>query len=303
MYVCVFFCQSFSILISSQFNSRLVFRFNSQQPQNSNCHHQSNLPNSLKHTHNHNHAPHRPMFSAHLPSFPAPRSMSSPVAVAVAVPVAVPAPAQTVPSTLPRRPSRRSDTYPRLLLILFFVIVLAYYHPPFSCTSTFLFPTTTTITSTSMSPPSLPSHNSPALTGPVHIHVHASAVAYGNAADASSPPRSPTTTNNTNWWIGHFISPSDILRHNTHVETKWAVHPQGRSRPSGFVKNNMATSMAVLVSGAHRIVFQHPPASVTLTNPGDYVIWGPNVLHSWTALLNHTTVLTIRWPSIPNDRN
>lgn len=224
----------------------------------------------------------------HLPSLfrQQPRSAVS-TPVSGPLPVSVPS-SQTVRSRRPRRP--RSDTYAGLLLILFSIIVLVYYHPPSPCTSTFLFPTTTTSTSSSSSLPS------PALSSALHVHVRASAVAYGNAAAI-------TNSSSSKWWIGHFIPPSHPLRHNTHVETKWAVHPQRRSRPGGFVKNNIATSMAVLVSGKHRILFQHPRASVTLSNPGDYVIWGPNVLHSWIVLVNHTTVLTIRWPSIPNDRN
>ena len=36
---------------------------------------------------------------------------------------------------------------------------------------------------------------------------------------------------------------------------------------------------------------------VTLKKPGDYVIFGPEIVHSWEAL-GETVVLSVRFPSI-----
>jgi quercetin dioxygenase-like cupin family protein len=37
---------------------------------------------------------------------------------------------------------------------------------------------------------------------------------------------------------------------------------------------------------------------VVLTRPGDYVLWGPGVDHSWLAE-QESVVVTVRWPSLP----
>jgi quercetin dioxygenase-like cupin family protein len=34
----------------------------------------------------------------------------------------------------------------------------------------------------------------------------------------------------------------------------------------------------------------------TLENPGDYIVWGPGIEHTWQAE-EDSTMLTIRWPS------
>lgn len=99
------------------------------------------------------------------------------------------------------------------------------------------------------------------------------------------------------WWVGHFAPEGP--RRTEAVETKWIVHPPGRTN-EGFVANKRATSMAVLIAGRHRIEFA--AASVILEFPGDYVIWGPGVAHSWTAL-SGSTMLCVRWPSVPADQS
>jgi quercetin dioxygenase-like cupin family protein len=39
------------------------------------------------------------------------------------------------------------------------------------------------------------------------------------------------------------------------------------------------------------------PQVVTLQKEGDYIIFGPNVVHSWEAVGN-TVVLSVRFPSV-----
>lgn len=99
------------------------------------------------------------------------------------------------------------------------------------------------------------------------------------------------------WWVGHFANKSP-LHHSESVETKWAVHHKDATN-GAFVVNKHATSMALLISGRHRIEFGR--TSVVLETPGDYVIWGPGVPHSWTALTS-TTILSVRWPSLADDQ-
>lgn len=98
------------------------------------------------------------------------------------------------------------------------------------------------------------------------------------------------------WWVGHFATGS--MQHTRNFETKWATHAAG-AKHDGWATNDVATSMAVLISGRHRLQFRN--SGVVLENQGDYVIWGPGVPHSWTAL-EKSTILCVRWPSLPGDQ-
>ena len=40
---------------------------------------------------------------------------------------------------------------------------------------------------------------------------------------------------------------------------------------------------------------------VTLEEEGDYVIWSAGTPHNWFVLEDSTSV-TVRWPSLPNDQ-
>jgi hypothetical protein len=42
---------------------------------------------------------------------------------------------------------------------------------------------------------------------------------------------------------------------------------------------------------------RHAVGTCTLENPGDYIVWGPGVEHTWQAEAD-STMLAIRWPSI-----
>lgn len=166
----------------------------------------------------------------------------------------------------------RTEAYAGLLLLLFAVTVLAFNRcsAPQSSSSLLL---------------SRPSR-------PTATHSSIPGVVFGNAATDGQP--------SAGWWIGHF-APHSSLRHVHDVETKWAVHRAGKRHDGGkFALNSLATSMAVLVSGRHRVDFANG-MSVTLATPGDYVVWGPGVAHSWQAL-HDSTILCIRWPSLPNDQ-
>lgn len=99
---------------------------------------------------------------------------------------------------------------------------------------------------------------------------------------------------NAGWLLGHFM-PCDDLRHSAGVEVKWGVHPAGERRAM-WVRGEERTTLAVLVSGRFRLEF--PDRHVLLAEPGDYVVWGKGVDHSWEAE-RETVVLIVRWPSIP----
>lgn len=147
-----------------------------------------------------------------------------------------------------------------------------------------------TVLSFGRCPPSTVYNHRPR-TGPLKIGngVLPVSVAYGNAAVDGQATKG--------WWVGHFHG-IESGRYSRDVETKWATHEAG-AKHGEWVLNRAATSMAVLVQGKHRLEFEE--TFVVLENVGDYVIWGAGIKHSWTAL-DKSTVLTMRWPSIPEDQ-
>lgn len=115
-----------------------------------------------------------------------------------------------------------------------------------------------------------------------------SSVGYGSASEDGHRHKG--------WWIGHFATGN--AQRTQDVEAKWATHIAG-AKHDGWATNNVATSMAVLISGRHRLEFRN--SHVVLENQGDYVIWGPGVAHSWTAL-EKSTIMCVRWPSLRGDQ-
>ncbi|MEV4343140.1 signal peptidase I [Actinoplanes sp. NPDC049596] len=96
------------------------------------------------------------------------------------------------------------------------------------------------------------------------------------------------------WLLGHFRPPGDP-RHSTDVEIKWGRHPKG-DRRAQWVTGEQREALLLLISGRFHV--ELPDRTVVLTEPGDYVMWGRGVDHSWVAE-EESVVLTVRWPSIP----
>jgi quercetin dioxygenase-like cupin family protein len=64
------------------------------------------------------------------------------------------------------------------------------------------------------------------------------------------------------------------------------------------VANGNGTTISVLIEGGFKVTF-HVDGSledVTLQTKGDYVIFGPDVVHSWEAI-GDAIVLSVRFPS------
>jgi hypothetical protein len=96
------------------------------------------------------------------------------------------------------------------------------------------------------------------------------------------------------WLLGYFQPPGDPRR-STDVEIKWGRHPAG-DRRAKWVRGEQRTAFLMLISGRFHV--ELPDRTVVLTTPGDYVLWGPGVDHSWLAELE-SVVVTVRWPSLP----
>ncbi|MET8142807.1 signal peptidase I [Sphaerisporangium sp. NPDC005288] len=96
------------------------------------------------------------------------------------------------------------------------------------------------------------------------------------------------------WLLGHFKPPGDP-RHSDEVEIKWGVHARGDERAE-WVRGEKRTALLILVRGRFRV--ELPGRGVLLAEPGDYVVWGRGVDHSWYAE-EDSVVITVRWPSVP----
>jgi hypothetical protein len=101
------------------------------------------------------------------------------------------------------------------------------------------------------------------------------------------------------WFIGHFVPAELGPRSTDAVEVKWGVHALGETR-SAWASSNAATSLSVLVRGSIRLFFASG-AEALLAEPGDYALWPPGLAHRWQIEQEDTIVLTIRWPSQPQD--
>jgi hypothetical protein len=100
------------------------------------------------------------------------------------------------------------------------------------------------------------------------------------------------------WFVGQFVPAELGLRHQSDVEVKWGIHPDGETRPEPWATGH-GTTISVLIHGSLRVTFHvaPQPQTVTLAQEGDYIIFGPNTVHSWEAI-GHTIVLSVRFPSV-----
>jgi hypothetical protein len=100
------------------------------------------------------------------------------------------------------------------------------------------------------------------------------------------------------WFIGQFVPPELGLRHQTAVEVKWGIHPDGEVRARPWASGH-AITVSVLIRGSLRLTFfiGETPKILTLQKEGDYVVFAPDAVHSWEAI-GDTIVLSVRFPSV-----
>ena len=106
----------------------------------------------------------------------------------------------------------------------------------------------------------------------------------------------------TGWFVGQFVPAELGLRHQTDVELKWGIHKDGEKRSHPWANGN-ATTISVLIDGLLHVTFHQDGTSrvVTLREPGDYIAFGPEMVHSWEAV-GETIVLSVRFPSVEINR-
>ena len=103
----------------------------------------------------------------------------------------------------------------------------------------------------------------------------------------------------TGWFIGKFEFGTIWGRHQEALEVKWGSHARGESRPHGLAPNGAATTISILVRGLFQTTFvlNGKTHVVTMNQEGDYIIFGPDLVHGWEAL-EDSVVLSVRFPSV-----
>lgn len=113
------------------------------------------------------------------------------------------------------------------------------------------------------------------------------AISVGNASE--------TGCGHGGWFIGPFLPVDAGIRRTDAVEVKWGRHSAGDSR-AGLNDCLDTQSLAILLSGNFVVEFPTLGEEVVLSQAGDYVLYGPGMVHGWRAV-ESSTVLTVRWPA------
>jgi len=101
------------------------------------------------------------------------------------------------------------------------------------------------------------------------------------------------------WFIGHFMGKdSPFLSDN--FEIRWAVHPKGEKK-STVAAQKIAKTVSILIKGKMILIFPEDNKEVVLSKEGDYAFWDAKIYHT-SEVLEDSTILTIRWPSLPDDQ-
>ena len=98
----------------------------------------------------------------------------------------------------------------------------------------------------------------------------------------------------TGWIIGHFIPKEKGLQCDKDVEVKWGEHTKGDCREKIGISDT-STTLTLLVYGKYEVHFPDFDRHITLSERGDYVIYGPGVGHTW-EVFEKSLLITVRWP-------
>lgn len=113
-------------------------------------------------------------------------------------------------------------------------------------------------------------------------------ISIGNAEDyAHSPTRG--------WFIGNFLNPTTAgPRFTNNIEVKWSTHPAGDHRPN-IAPGADTMTLTILIEGSFEQIFPgNDPGTVRMQRSGDFVLYGPDIAHTWRAL-SDSVMLTVRW--------
>ena len=109
----------------------------------------------------------------------------------------------------------------------------------------------------------------------------------GNANDAAKDTRG--------WFLGHFMPGEANPLRSSELELKWYTHAKGETRAE-WAPGNPVKTLNILIRGHFVLLF--PNQEIALEKEGDFVIFGPDMPHSFRSV-EESLVLTVRWPSAP----
>lgn len=95
------------------------------------------------------------------------------------------------------------------------------------------------------------------------------------------------------WFLGHFMPGENNPLRTSHLELKWYTHAKDETRIE-WAPGNPVKTLNILMRG--RFVLLFPEREVALAKEGDFVLFGPDVPHTFRSE-EESLVLTIRWPS------
>ena len=100
---------------------------------------------------------------------------------------------------------------------------------------------------------------------------------------------------------GEAFDHASTPRQSAHVQLKWLTHLPGDERRAWAEPDHWYT-LSLLVDGDMRVDLRSAGGerqSVSLSEPGDYVLWfGPEYAHWWRTE-GGCTMVTVRWPAAP----
>lgn len=131
--------------------------------------------------------------------------------------------------------------------------------------------------------------------GPVgHQGIHEENDMTSNSMNITSGNTASASKGTRGWILGHFMPGEDNPLRTTDVEMKWYTHAKGETR-NEWAPGNPVRTLNILIRG--RFVLLFPDREVALEKEGDFVLFGPDVPHSFRSE-QESLVLTVRWPSL-----
>lgn len=111
---------------------------------------------------------------------------------------------------------------------------------------------------------------------------------FGNANEAAK--------NTRGWFLGHFMGQfgEETPLKTEALEVKWYTHAKGETRAE-WAPGNPVKTLNILIRGHFVLLF--PDQEVSLEQEGDFVLFGPDMPHSFRSV-EESLVLTVRWPSV-----
>jgi len=109
-----------------------------------------------------------------------------------------------------------------------------------------------------------------------------------------------STQENGGWIAGWFTDPHSPL-HSHDFEIKWSTHPKPHGSEKEKPAGSPAKTITILIEGKFSVTIPETGQTFELTKTGDYVYFAENITHTWKCLNEPSRMLTIRWPSHPNE--